>query len=221
MKRCIYWQRIRGGSELPFTLESTRMIGVVPVGADAQLEVRERLTSDYLPHFVTNLPLRWSACSPFNAMTTSDIVRRIVDLLLQPQHDALLANALHSTNRRVRREIARIALGLDGEHLRRVVDHGLSSDDSAIRLWCSRTGPFLCLRGSSALEVSISSSSDPFMPVGREAMLVDADTFPEDQQEDVWKAGLLRFQFIATGIGTNPIRQARRRPACRPLSPGR
>jgi hypothetical protein len=178
---------IHDGTELPFLL-IRQNDWVAPISADARDAVRERLTPEYLPHFVANLALVLHLLT-FQRHDHSQIVQRIVELLLKPNADAIFANAVRSPIRRVRREIMRIALACESEHTLRVVQHGISSNDSAIRLWSARQLAS-CLAGDTLREALSTLKCDPFMPVRRAAMLIEADKFPEAAIA-VWKAGLL------------------------------
>jgi len=179
--------RIHDGTELPFLL-IRQNDWVAPVSADARIAVQERLTSEYLPHFLTNLPLVFHLLV-YQRHDHSELVARIVGLLLQPDFDSLLVSAIQNPVRQVCREIIRIALELEGEHILRVVKHGLISADSTIRLWCLRRLP-RSLAGNVLRETLSFHKHDRFMPVRREAMQIDANAFPESEV-DVWTTGLL------------------------------
>ena len=78
---------------------------------------------------------------------------------------------------------------LRGTHRPRVVEHALSSTDSVIRLWGSRhVRP--CFLGKALEGILGSLSRDGFMPVRREALIIQAET-SADSGRGVWRRALL------------------------------
>lgn len=179
--------QVHDGSELPYLL-IRQNDWVEPIRADARGAVQARLNEAYVPHFVANLPLVIHLLA-FRRSDHSDLVRRIVGMLVQPEHDVLLAQAIHSPGRAVRRSVVRLALEAEKEHRPRVVAHALASPDGVVRLWGSRhVGS--CFSGELLEGVLHSLSRDGFMPVRREALIVRAAT-SRDSGRKLWHQALL------------------------------
>ena len=131
---------IHDGAELPFLL-IRQNDWVKPISAEAREAVRCRLKDDNLPAFFHCLPLVVHLLK-FVRHDHSELVHQIILKLLRPDRDDLLTEVLRFSNRDVRREVFRIALALDGEHQRRVVFHGLDSNDAVVRYGVrARCGP--------------------------------------------------------------------------------
>jgi HEAT repeat protein len=174
-------------SELPYLL-IRQNDWVEPIRADARRAVEARLDENHLPDFVTNLSLVIHLLA-FQRQDNADVVRRVIGMLVQPKHDKLLAHAIRSPDPTVRRTVVRLALDAEGEHRRRVVEHATASTDSIIRLWGSRhVRP--CFFGKALEGILESLSRDRFMPVRREALIVEADT-SRDSGRGVWRQALL------------------------------
>jgi hypothetical protein len=113
----------------------------------------------------------------------------VIELLARPGQEPLLANVLRTSNRKVRREIFRGVLQLPGNQIGRVVEFGLTAGDAVVRLWfAKRVRSYFS--GESLCAVLQQIKSDRSMPVRREAMLIEAEDFPESA-ETVWKRALL------------------------------
>ena len=123
-------------SELPYLL-IRQNDWVEPIRADARRAVQARLDEGHLSDFVTNLSLVIHLLA-FQRQDHGDVVRRVIGMLVQPQHDKLLTRAIRSPAPMVRRGVVRLALDSEGEHRPRVVELALSSTDGVIRLWGSR-----------------------------------------------------------------------------------
>src|SRR5260370_917295 len=96
---------------------------------------------------------------------------------------------MRTSNRNVRREIFREVLQLPGKQTGRVVEFGLTAGDAVVRLWCARQVRSY-FSGELLRAVLQQIRADPSMPVRREAMLIEAEDFPESA-ESVWKQALL------------------------------
>jgi HEAT repeat protein len=179
--------RCHDGSELPYLL-IRQNDWVEPIRADAHRAVQARLDESYLPHLVTNLPLVVHLLA-YRRQDHTDLVRRVIGMLVQPKHDDLLLRVIHSENPTVRRSVVRLALEGEGEHRPRVVKHAFSSTDGVIRLWGSRhIRP--CFSGKVLEGILGPLRRDRFMPVRREALIILADTSP-DFGRGVWRKALL------------------------------
>lgn len=110
---------------------------VEPIRADARRAIEARLDESNLPGFVTNLSLVIHLLA-FQRQDNAELVRRVIAMLVKPQHDELLTTAIHSSDRTLRRGVVRLALDADGEHRTRIVERALSSPDGVIRLWAAR-----------------------------------------------------------------------------------
>ena len=175
------------GRELPYLL-IRQHDWVEPIRADARCAVQDRLDERYLPDFVTNLSLVIHLLA-FQRQDPAGVVHRVIGMLVQPKHDKLLVRAIHSQDPTVRRSVVRMALDAEGEHRARVVEHALSSTDGIIRLWGSRhVRP--CFSGKALDGILGSLRRDRFMPVRREALIIQADTSP-DSGRGVWRHALL------------------------------
>jgi hypothetical protein len=158
---------VNDGTELPFLL-----IGqndwVDVIGVEAQLAVSERLRPAYLPFFVHNLPLVLHLLD-FRRRDLSPLVRKVVEMLVRPQHDALLAEVIGASNRYVCRKVVQIALDVPADHAASVVRHGLASADVVVRL-ASAQRIQQTLSGEELRQAIGLLQQDPFMPVRREGL---------------------------------------------------
>ena len=179
--------RIRDGSELAYLL-IRQNDWVNPISADARAAVQVRLTQDYLPHFLRYLPLAIHLLA-FSRYDHSFIVKRVVEMLVQPQNNACLASAIESSSRAVRRAVVRIALDIHGDHQKRVVVHGLASADAVVRLHCSKIVR-QCFSHQELSAILERLKRDRFMPVRREGLAAEAEMFSEEATQ-VWEGALL------------------------------
>jgi hypothetical protein len=81
---------------------------VKEVREESRSAVERRLGEDYLPHFVLYMPLLIHMLS-YSRAEHSEIVRKVIQLLMLPKHAELLSQVIRSPNRSVRREGARLA----------------------------------------------------------------------------------------------------------------
>ena len=175
------------GHELPYLL-IRQNDWVEPIRADARRAVQARLVEGYLPALVTNLPLVVHLLA-FRRQDHTDLVRQVIGMLVQPKHDELLVRAIHSENPTVRRSVVRLALEAEGDHRPRVLEHALASTDGVIRIWGSRhVRP--CFSGKALEGILGKLRRDRFMPVRREALIIQANTSP-DSGRGVWREALL------------------------------
>ena len=178
---------IHDGSELPFLL-IRQNDWVKPISVEAREAVQRRLSDENLPAFLRCLPLVIHLLK-FSRRDLSSVVHRVVEILLRPGQDAALTDVLRSPNRDVRREVVRIALGLDGEHQPRLVRHGLASADAVVRSWCARRVR-QCWPLEKVPQLIQSLQQDRYMPVRREGMSLEAEAYP-DRSQGVWERALL------------------------------
>jgi HEAT repeat protein len=178
---------ISDGTELPFLLirqnDWVRLIAV-----DAQDAIERRISDGYLPHLVRSLPLILHLSS-FSRYDHSGIVRKILGIILKDQHDAILREAVESSDRVVRRKIVRVGLALQGSHQFRLMRHALHSSDPIVRLAACR---HLAQVNDDGLLVDLLGrlQSDLSMPVRREALRLHAERFPS-QAKETWRKALL------------------------------
>jgi HEAT repeat protein len=158
------------------------------VATEAQTAVNKRLVSSYLPHFVRCLPLVVHLLA-FRRRDLSPIVRSAVEMLVQPQHDAMLAEVIKASDPIVRRQVVRVALEMTGEHRTRCIHHGLSSTDAIIRLICAiRVGQ--SFTGPELRQAMILLQRDRFMSVRREGFRIEAESNP-GEASSLWQRALL------------------------------
>ena len=157
------------------------------VATEAQTAVNKRLVPSYLPHFVRCLPLVVHLLA-FRRRDLSPVVHSVVEMLVQPQHDAMLADVIKASDPIVRRQVVRVALEMAGKHQARCVHHGLSSTDSIIRLICAiRVGQ--SFTGTELRQATILLQRDRFMPVRREGFRIEAESNP-GEASSVWQRAL-------------------------------
>ena len=175
------------GSEFPYLL-IRQNDWVEPIRADDRRAVQARLNEEHLPAFVDNLPLVVHLLA-FQRQDNVDLVNQVIGMLVQPKHDELLARAIDSQDRAVRRSVVRLALEAEGEHRPRVVEHALSSTDGVIRLWAS-THISQCFSDKALEGILGELRRERFMPVRRQALIIEADSSP-DSGRGVWRQALL------------------------------
>jgi HEAT repeats len=179
--------QVHDGSELSYLL-IRQNDWVEPISTDARRAVQARLDEGYVPEFMANLSLVLRLLA-FSRHNHSDLVRHVIGMLVQPKHDELLEKAIHSDGRAVRRGVVRLAFDVDGEYRPRVVKHALSSKDGVIRLWGSRHVRS-CFSGEALEDILGSLRRDRFMPVRREALIIQADE-SLDSGRSIWHHALL------------------------------
>lgn len=179
--------RERSGDELPYLLiRANDWVSVV--AEEASAAIGQRLAPDYLPHFARRLPLVVRLLA-FRRRDLSPVVRRVVETLVQPEHDAVFDEVLNSADTAVRRQVISIALETAGEHRARVVRRGLLAEDAIVRLRCARrVGD--TLSGPELREATARLQRDRFLPVRREGFRLDAESNP-DQAVSIWTRALL------------------------------
>jgi HEAT repeat protein len=192
----------RDGSELPYLLiRQNDWVNVVSV--EAQRAITDRLRPNYLGHFVRSLPLVTHLLE-FRRRDLSPVFHKVIEMLVQPENDALLADAIGASNRWVCRQVVRTALGVPGEHHGSVIHYGLASTDAIVRLTCAEG---LRLSPGDELHQAIAAlQADRFMPVRREGFRIEADSFP-DQALSAWERGLLDKSASIRDLARYSIRQ--------------
>jgi HEAT repeat protein len=179
--------QVETGDELPFLLiRQNDWVGVI--SEDAQSAVSKRLVPDYLPHFVRCLPLVVHLLS-FTRRKLSAVVCKVVQMMVRPEHDALLAEVVKTSSLAVRRQVVRVALEIDGEHQARVILHGISSPDAIIRFTCAKAVGRI-FSGSELHRATKVLQQDPFMPVRREGFRIEAEHNP-GTASNIWQRALL------------------------------
>jgi hypothetical protein len=179
--------QVRDGSELPYLL-IRQNDWVQPIATEARRAVQERLDDSYMPAFAANLPLVVHLLA-FRRHDHSDLVCQIINMLVLPKFDDLLAKAIRSPDRGVRRNVVRLALDAHRNEQVRVVTHVLSSFDGVVRLMGARRLAS-CFSGKARAEILESLERDRFMPVRREALTIRAGLGP-DGGKGVWREALL------------------------------
>jgi HEAT repeat protein len=179
--------QVHDGSELSYLL-IRQNDWVKPISSDARCAVKARLDEGYVPEFMANLPLVLHLLE-FSRHDHSDLVRQVVGMLVQPEHDEFLEKAINSDDRAVRRAIVRLALEADGEHRPGIIKHALASSDGVIRLWASKHVRS-CFSGEALESILRTLRWDRFMPVRREALIIQSETSP-DLGRNVWHHALL------------------------------
>lgn len=158
------------------------------VASEAQIAVNKRLVPNYLPHFVRCLPLVVHLLA-FRRRDLTPVAHKVVEMLVQPQHDAMLAEVIKTSDPIVCRQVVRVALEGTGEHRARVIHHGLSSTDSIIRLMSAiRVGQ--SFTGPDLRQATMLLQRDRFMPVRREGFRIEAESNP-GEASSVWRRALL------------------------------
>jgi HEAT repeat protein len=175
------------GNELPFLLiRQNDWVSVISI--EAQQAISDRLRPNYLAHFVASLALVTHLLE-LRRRDLSSVFCKVIEMLIQPEHDALLAGAIGARNRSVRRQVVRAALDVPGEHHARVIRNGLASADAIIRLACAyRVRP--PLSGDEVQQAIAALQRDRSMPVRREGFRIEADSLPEHALS-TWEGGLL------------------------------
>jgi hypothetical protein len=191
------------GSELPFLLiRQNDWVNVI--STEAQRAVAERLRPERVVHFARFLPLVTHLVA-FTRRDLSTVFNKVVQMLVAPENDSLLADAVRARDRTVRREVVKSALGLAGEHRGRVVRLGVDSDDAMVRLDCAKR---VCqaLSGDELLEVVAALQRDGFMPVRREGFCHEARIKP-DHAVSIWRRALLDRSASLGDLARFSIRQ--------------
>jgi HEAT repeat protein len=193
----------RDGNELPFLLiRQNDWVSVISI--EAQQAITDRVRPNYLAHFVASLPLVTHLLA-FRRRDLSSVSCKVIELLVQPGHDDLLAGAIGASIRSVRRQVVRAALDVPGEHHARVIRHGLASADAIIRLTCAtRLRP--SLSGDELQQAIAALQRDRFMPVRREGFRIEADSLPEHALS-TWERGLLDPSASIRELSRYSIRQ--------------
>lgn len=158
------------------------------ISDEAQGAVQKKLVPSYLTHFVKCLPLVIHLLA-FKRRDLSSVVNQVVGMLVEPRHDALLAEVITASSLAVRRRVVQVALELPGEHRARVIDHGLSSADAIVRLACAKLAR-QCLVGPDLHQTTIELQQDRHMPVRREGFRIEAEGNP-DAASSTWRRALL------------------------------
>jgi HEAT repeat protein len=158
------------------------------IGDEAQGAVQKRLVPSYLPHFIRCLPLVVHLLA-FRRRDLSPVVRKVVEMLVQPRHDAMLADVIKAANLAVRRQVVQVALNEPGEHQARVIHYGIMSADAIVRLACAKQAG-RSFSGPELWHATKTLQQDRFMPIRREGFRVEAEGNP-DGAPSVWKRALL------------------------------
>lgn len=158
------------------------------VAVESQAAVSNRLVPNYLPHFIRCLPLVVRLLA-FTRRDLSRVFAKVIEMLVQPQHDAQLADAIRAMEPIACRQLMRGALDMAGAHRSRMIQYGLSSTDAILRLICaSRVGQILS--APELCQTTMLLQRDQFMPVRREGFRIDAASNP-NEASNIWKRALL------------------------------
>lgn len=178
---------IEDGTELPFLL-IRQNDWVVPIAVDAKAAVEHRVSDAYLPHLVKSLRLILHL-KKFSRQDHSTIVGKTVALLLKDENDEILRAAVDSPVREVRREIILLGLESNGDNRGCLLRYGLNSNDPLVRLACCRALPSIFDADALFSELG-RLIHDPFMPIRRQVLRIQADHFPA-QAIDIWRKALI------------------------------
>ncbi len=175
------------GEELPYLLiRQNDWVEVIAI--EAQRAVNQRLLPSNLPHFIRFAPLVVRLLS-FRRQNVSPVVRKVVEMLVHPARDSMLTEVIEGSHAEVRRQVVQLALELPGQHLARVMRHGLASTDPTIRLACA-IQVCMIFSGSELQAATVMFQHDRFMPVRREGFRVETVTDP-DSAAKIWRRALL------------------------------
>jgi len=130
---------IRDGTELPYLL-IRQNDWVDAVSRDACSAVERRVVGDNLVTLIRYMPLIVHLLAA-KRRDSSSVMRRVLEMLVQPAHEKHLTAVLNSENRAVRRWIAQHALALEGEHRATVIRVAAMSSDAVLRLWACQATP--------------------------------------------------------------------------------
>lgn len=177
----------KSGEELQYLLiRQNDWVGIV--AEEAQSAIKERLAPNYLPHFIRCLPLVVHLFS-FTRHNLSSVIRTVVEMLVRPEHDALLIKVISTSSLPICRAVVRVALEIPGQHRARVIGYGLLSTDAMLRLICAkRAGE--SVEGLALQEVTTVLQEDQFVPVRREGFSLEAKLNPE-AASTIWQRALL------------------------------
>ena len=179
--------RLTDGSEFRFLL-IRQNDWVEPIAYDAQAAMQARLRQADAHLVVDSLDFIFHLAAQ-RRYDHSKFVQAAVDVLLKEEHDEALFRTLNSSSRTIRRKVLQLGVTRPGLHLKRLVNHGLKSEDAVLRLSCCRQ--LLAAFEDEALEANLNElSTDRFMPVRREALRQKAE-LSADAASTVWTQALL------------------------------
>lgn len=178
--------QIHDGRELPYILLSLND-WVEPICHDAAQLIRDRMTPEYEAHFLANLTIALSLFR-LKRRDHSKFIDFFLNLLLEPRNEAYLKDSLRWRGRDVRRQVMHRSLELGSQRAFKVIEYGLESSDVSLRL-AALKDIRRHLTGELLRECLQPLKRDPFMPLRREAMLIEAEQFPESAAE-LWTSAL-------------------------------
>lgn len=197
---------VADGSELPYLL--LRLNDWVPqVRQAAQEAVSERVSADYIDHFVQNLAL----VIRLRKLERTDhrrLLERISDLLASPAARSAMVTTLRHGPTELRRESFHLLTSGDPADLEESLLVALQSEDPVVRLWslCRAATTF---EREQLLTVLDRLCADPSVAVRCEALSLLATEFPDKATERLQAAlldrsasvrGTARFQLRKRGI---------------------
>ena len=202
--RCL--DGIEDGSEVPFLLIRLND-WVEAVRNSARQAIERRLQRGELPRLADHLYFVFRL-SEQQRSDHSSIVAAVVQNLARPENHPILRELISSENRYIRRMTYQRLMQLPGDHLLRLVQAGLGSDDPVVRLWTVRTAP-ASFDSVELAEFLQGIERDRFMAVRREALRVHAEHLPDTSQTAMTSALLdrstavreeARFQLRKQGV---------------------
>jgi|GEM_PF-7084343 len=179
--------RIKDGSELPFLL-LRQNDWVLPIANEAHVAIVERITAGHLKHLVRSLHLI-RQLSLFRRRDHDDVVRQIIELLLEERHESFLTAIIAGPDKELSRWVFQYALQIEGAHQSRLLMLAIGFHDPFIRLVGSRRIS-VAYKGRNLRAELDTLATDSFMPVRREALTQLAEHF-SDSAVETWKRGLV------------------------------
>lgn len=161
---------------------------VAEIREEVKSQIDARLNDKYASVIASNLDYIFHSLT-FLRYKHSSLVEKCVELLLKPEHQPLLRQAVESSNPLVSRSLFKLVFQSFAERSLPMIKLGLHSADPLIRLWCIRQAKGK-LPHDELLPILERFQRDPFMPVRRESYLIAAEIQPQ-QAEGLWKQALL------------------------------
>ena len=171
------------GQEIPFLLiRQNDWVNSISVAAHRICV--EKLSSEYLVHFAREIDLIFHLLE-CKRRDLSQMVNQFVDLLIAPNNQSHLKEAVTYSSRKHGRTFVSYLLDRKGDHLADTIKAGVDCKDMLIRAKCVRhADDHLTLAECEAMVDHL--ILDKFASVRQEAYELKARLFP-DRSDDVWK----------------------------------
>ena len=192
------------GRELPFLLIRLND-WVQPIRSTVKHSFSRRIVPDYAPHFVTNLAL------VFNLLERGrdghrQFVESVLSLIKRPECSDALFAGLKSTDRFVSRRCFELITEVLGVDVRVIIEQGLRTQDTMIRLWAARKARSI-YQGDTLAELLLVMRRDRFVPVRMEALSAYVEEFPEEAPPRL-RAALLDDHVAMRELAQYQLRKA-------------